>query len=75
MANNAADLTVVSARDPSCQLFITASVEVTSLLSRRVVSSTDDSFERYLLNKRRTLSSPSEKGSGRVKSSSVNEIC
>ena len=50
MANNAADLTVVSARDLSCQLFITASVAVTSLLSRRVVSSTDDLFERYLLN-------------------------
>jgi hypothetical protein len=51
MANIAADLTVVSARDPSFQLFITSYVEVTSLLRRRVVSLTDEAFERCLLNR------------------------
>ena len=75
MANIAADLTVVSARDPSCQLLITSSVEVTSLLRRRVVSLTDDSFYTLSVERRRTLSSPSEKSAGRFKFSSVNENC
>jgi hypothetical protein len=41
MENIAADSTVVSARDPSCQLFLTSSVEVKSLFRRRVISLTD----------------------------------
>ena len=73
MANIAADSTVVSARDPSCQLFITSSVEVTSLLRRRVVSLTDDSFERYLLNGEERCQVPVGKALVDLNSQVVNE--